>query len=236
VKILGGPGIAPVDRIADAIRYAGLHADVLSCSWGVGRHPDIETAIDDVVAGGRGGRGCPVFVATGNDSRPSIGFPASHPRALAVGASNDRGQRSTYSNYGPGISFVAPSNDPDRDRQGITTTDVAKRNRGYRPNNAYTDDFGGTSSATPLAAGIAALMLSVNAGLTSQQIGDLMKSTADKIHRHGGGYKRQGYSLQYGYGRVNAHAAVEAARGARARLRGRRGHPKSATRRRWKPS
>lgn len=211
VKIFGGANFAPDDRVADAIRYAGQYADVLSCSWGVPRNPDIEAAIDDVVRTGRRGKGCAVFCAAGNDGRPRIGFPASHPRAFAVGASNDKGRRSKYSNYGQGIAFVAPSSDEDRGRPGITTTDVSKRNRGFALRSAYTDDFGGTSSATPLAAGVGALVLSVNPRLTWQQVRDILTSTADKIDPSGANY-RAGYSPQYGYGRVNAHAAVLAAR------------------------
>ncbi len=46
VKILAGPSLAPDDRIADAIRYAAQYADVLSCSWGLRRIPDIESAIN----------------------------------------------------------------------------------------------------------------------------------------------------------------------------------------------
>jgi subtilisin family serine protease len=228
VKILGGPGIAPVDRIADAIRYAGKKADVLSCSWGVARHPDIETAIDDVVSTGRGGKGCPIFVATGNDSAQAIGFPSSHPEVFAVGASNDRGRRSSYSNYGKGIAFVAPSSDDVR--QGITTTDLSKRNRGYRSGSAYTDDFGGTSSATPLAAGIAGLVLSVNPGLGYKQVGALMKATAEKIGGSGAGYGSSGHSLRYGYGRVNAHGAVQAALKAKSKGKG-KGRRKGAGKR-----
>jgi subtilisin family serine protease len=214
VKILAGPNLAPNDRIADAIRYAAGHADVLSCSWGVARHPDIESALSFAVTRGRRGKGAPVFVATGNDDENRIGFPSSDPHALAVGASNDRGRRSSYSNYGRGIAVVAPSSDDGR--QGITTTDVHFRGKGYS-SGAYCDDFGGTSSATPLAAGVAALMLSANPFLEWQQIGDLIKSTAQKIDPARGRYVR-GYSLQYGHGRVNADAAVAAA-AARARRR-----------------
>jgi subtilisin family serine protease len=208
VKIMAGPTLAPYDRIADSIRYAARHADVLSCSWGVARHPDVESALADATTRGRGGRGAPVFVATGNDSARRIGFPSSDERAFAVGASNDRGRRSRYSNYGRGIAFVAPSD--DRRRQGITTTDVHFRTRGYAPGSAYCDDFGGTSSATPLAAGIAALMLSVNPSLRWNEVGDLMKATADRIDAAKGDYRKK-YSVRYGFGRVNAAAAVAAA-------------------------
>lgn len=57
VKILAGPDLAPNDRITDAIRYASDHADVLSCSWGTARHPDIESAVQYAVTRGRDGRG-----------------------------------------------------------------------------------------------------------------------------------------------------------------------------------
>jgi subtilisin family serine protease len=205
VKVFGPDSLAPNDRVANSIRYASLHAQVVSCSWSSPPNPDLEAAIDDVVRNGRGGLGTLVFIAAGNESKPRINFPARHPRVLAVGASNDQGKRSAYSNYGPGLQFVAPSNDDGR--QGITTTDVSIKNRGYNPKSAYTDDFGGTSSATPLAAGIAALMLSVKPGLSWRQVRDTLRATAQKIDRKGGAYAK-GYSKQYGYGRLDAHEAL----------------------------
>ena len=216
VKIFGADNLAPNDRVADAIRYAGLHARIISCSWSAPLNPDLESAIADVTQEGREDRGCLVFCATGNDFRASISFPARHPDALAVGASNDQGKRSQYSNYGQGVSFVAPSSDPGAGRQGVTTTDVSLRNRGFNLTGAYTDDFGGTSSATPLAAAVAALVLAANPRLTRTQVRDILRSTADKIDPAGGAY-RQGYSSQYGYGRLNAFAAVTAAQAVPAR-------------------
>jgi subtilisin family serine protease len=221
VKIFAGPALIPQDRIADAIRYASRHADVLSCSWGTARHPDIESAIDFAVTKGRRGRGSVVCVATGNEYSRRIGFPSTHESAIAVGACNDRGRRSKYSNYGKGIDIVAPSSD-DR-RPGITTTDVHFAGKGYS-SGAYCDDFGGTSSATPLVAGVAALVLSANRSLTSEAVYDVLTSTADKIDVKRGGYTR-GYSVKYGYGRVNADAAVAAAQ-ERPRRRKRAGRKK----------
>lgn len=222
VKILAGPGLAPNDRIADAIRYASQHADVLSCSWGTARHPDIESAIQYAVTRGRGRRGSVVCAATGNDYAARIGFPSSHEFVVAVGACNDRGVRSAYSNYGEGLDVVAPSND-DR-RQGITTTDVNLRGKGYSA-GAYCDDFGGTSSATPLTAGVAALVLSANKSLKWDEARDILTSTADKIDRAKGGYQK-GYSVKYGFGRVNAGAAVSAAQRRKSRRAGRAGSRK----------
>lgn len=233
VKIFGGEGLAPLDRVADAIRYSGRHAHIISNSWSVPRNPDVESAINEVVRTGRGGKGCLVFCATGNEYEPRIAFPANHQFALAVGASNDQAIRSDYSNYGQGIEFVAPSSDPDRDRPGITTTDVSATNRGYNPRGSYVNDFGGTSSATPLAAGIAALVLSVDPSLTWERVRDILRSSADKIDPRGGAY-RDGYSRKYGYGRLNAHEAVRkaqasAARRSRSSTKARKGAKKRAT-------
>ena len=216
VKILAGEDLAPNDRIADAIRYASEHADVLSCSWGVARHPDIESAIAFAVTRGRRGRGSVVCAATGNEEATRIGFPSSNELVIAVGACNDSGVRSDYSNYGKGIDLVAPSD--DEGHQGITTTDVTLRGKGYS-GGAYCDDFGGTSSATPLVAGVAALVLSANKTLKWTAVRDILRSSADKIDKKHGKYE-EGYSIKYGFGRVNAEAAVSAAqrrKGARKR-------------------
>lgn len=215
VKIMAGEALAPHDRIADAIRYAASHADVLSCSWGVAPSPDIESAMTYAVTRGRGGRGSVVCVATGNEHASRIGFPSSDDHAVAVGACNDRGRHSAYSNRGQGLTVVAPSDDDDSRRQGITTTDVSLRGKGYSA-GAYCSDFGGTSSATPLVAGVAALVLSANRSLRWDEVRDVLTSTADKIDPSGGDY-RSGHSLKYGFGRVNAEAAVTKAKGHRAR-------------------
>jgi len=78
---------------------------------------------------------------------------------------------------------------------------------GWTPDD-YKMNFGGTSAATPLAAGIAALMLSVNPSLTVEEIRGLMHNTCDKI---GGVTYTGGTNRFYGYGRVNAFKAVDAA-------------------------
>ena len=68
---------------------------------------------------------------------------------------------------------------------------------------------GGTSSATPLAAGVGALVLSANPKLSSDDVRDILRGTADKI---GAGYDAKGFSREFGYGRVNAAKAVEEAK------------------------
>ncbi|MGH9944336.1 MAG: S8 family serine peptidase [Pyrinomonadaceae bacterium] len=219
IKVFHADDLASTARVADAIRHAALHADILSCSWSGGGHPNIQAALADAINIGRQGKGVAIFCAAGNDSTASakrpVGFPARDRNAIAVGACTDRARIASYSNVGPQLAFVAPSSGGTR---GIFTTDVALSNRGFNVGVAadggtdglHTNDFGGTSSATPLAAGVAALMLSVNPDLTHADVRDILARTADKI---GGGYDADGHSDVFGFGRINAGKAVQEARG-----------------------
>ena len=130
-------------------------------------------------------------------------YPASHPKAIAVGAATDRDRRSDYSESLGHLDFLAPSNGGWND---IATLDPVGA-IGWTPDD-YKMNFGGTSAATPLAAGIAALMLSVNPTLTRDEILQIMHNTCDKI---GGVIYTAGTHPEYGYGRVNAARAVESA-------------------------
>ena len=80
------------------------------------------------------------------------------------------------------------------------------------PAGDYRSDFGGTSCSTPLAAALAALLLSIDPDLTAVQVKQIMQETADKIGQADGQYVA-GHSLLYGYGRINAHRAAKRAAG-----------------------
>jgi subtilisin family serine protease len=214
VKVFHADDLAADSRVADAIRYAALHADILSCSWTGPRSTDIELALQDARTLGRGGRGATVFAAAGNGSGRPVGYPASDPLAIAVGASTDQAALAGYSNVGPEVWVVAPSSGGVR---GIYCTDVSVEHRGFNVGTVAaggvdglsTNDFGGTSSATPLVAGVAALMLSANAKLDVEGVKGVLKDTAEKI---GGGYDANGHSQRFGFGRVHAGRAVALAR------------------------
>lgn len=132
-----------------------------------------------------------------------VSYPASNAYAIAVGACTDAAVRSYYSQYGPKLDFVAPSNGGEK---GITTTDRMGQT-GNDPNN-YSFEFGGTSAATPLASGVAALILSANPGLTAEQVRTIMRQTCQKI---GDTPYTDGRNDYFGYGRLDAEAAVKAA-------------------------
>ena len=142
-----------------------------------------------------------------NQGRPlqdgSISYPSSLTEAISVGAATNFDRRSDYAQWGPGNDFVCQSNGGSL---GITTTDVTGAN-GYSSTD-YTSGFGGTSSATPLCAGIAALAISEDPTLTSSQVRQLMRASGRKI----GSYAYvSGWNEQYGYGAVDASAVVAGA-------------------------
>jgi subtilisin family serine protease len=195
VKIFLADELVLDERLANAIRWAGRHADILSCSWSTGMSPDVELALEDVGAG-RGGRGVAVFCAAGNGYGAPVSFPARSPCALAIGASTDKGERAAYSSCGPEVAFLAPSSGGAR---GLLTTDVSQPGLGFAAGRLYTDQFGGTSAAAAVAAGVGALVLSVNADLDRDELGSLLAGTCDRIDRRGGG------------ARLNAARAVEEA-------------------------
>jgi len=207
-------------------------ADVISCSWGpkdmtgaVDPLPDnVRAAINYCVTQGRGGLGTCVFWAAGNgnESVSNDGY-ASNPDVIAVAASSSNETRSWYSDFGPEIFICAPSSGDSAVGELRIFTADRQGDDGYNPDKKtglshpaddldYTDSFGGTSSATPLCAGIASLMLSINPELTVVEIKNILKNTADKIDNSGGNYDETGHSIFYGYGRINAAVAVESAR------------------------
>ncbi|TXF89005.1 S8 family serine peptidase [Neolewinella aurantiaca] len=195
-------------------------ADIISCSWGTidPRYrpgTEHERAIRLALTSGRNGKGCVVVFAAGNEGREYINYYASIPGVIAVGASTSSDTHASYSNRGNGISVVAPS---DGGWPILAARAAWDQGNSAMPANKryYVDGidrgqnykhFGGTSSATPLVAGICALVLSANPNLTSVEVKSILERTADKIGNTWD-YNSSGYSTKYGYGRVNADAAV----------------------------
>jgi subtilisin-like proprotein convertase family protein len=100
------------------------------------------------------------------------------PGVMHVAALASNAQRSHYSNYGVGISICAPSsNSHEYWRMAVTGLGILTTS-GRSP--FFDSEFGGTSSATPLAAGIAGLVISANPNLTAPQVVSILQRTAAK--------------------------------------------------------
>ena len=211
-------------------------ARIISCSWGysigTAATMNVVTAINNVAAGG-----VTVFFAMNNVNVNDCGAVpdiSSLPSVIGISRATNN-DRFDLSGFGNCMDLLAPTRSTIRGTLGITTTDV-QGNNGYNsaantctgtlvqqtppPANArdYTNCFGGTSSATPLTAGVAGLMLSVNNGLTPNQIQNILQDCADKIEHSQGQYSPiNGFSTPatgtatHGYGRVNAFEAVRVA-------------------------
>jgi subtilisin family serine protease/subtilisin-like proprotein convertase family protein len=163
---------------------------------------------------------------------------ATHPDVIAVSACTSLATKAAYSNWGEHIAVAAPSNNAPPNMTlpqvgtvatgpvinqslpglGMVTSDRGG-SAGYET-GSYTKGFGGTSSSCPLVAGVAALMLSVNPRLTAVEVREILQTTADKIIDTNpdpqlglkyGTYNGKGHSQWFGYGKVNAFAAVREA-------------------------
>lgn len=197
-------------KFLDVLDFVAEKVDILSNSWGSAPSnlwPPIVTSRIAELAKTGGRRGCGIICiwAAGNENCPirhiaSVDVPYSNgwgqygwvgvktarefenslvgiPGVMHVAALASTAKRSHYSNYGTGITLCAPTSNSHTYRRmdvqglGITTatgpSDVTER-------------FGGTSSAAPLVAGIAALVVSANPELTALEVISILKKTASK--------------------------------------------------------
>lgn len=100
------------------------------------------------------------------------------PGVMHVAALASNAQRSHYSNYGEGISICAPTSNGHEYRRIVVTGLGIMTASGE--GQFFDAQFGGTSSATPLTAGIAALVISANPNLTALEVISILQKTATK--------------------------------------------------------
>jgi subtilisin family serine protease len=202
-------GFATNAQIATAIDWAWNQgaADVITCSWSMGSPSnDITNAINRARTQGRP-RGTSnygaVFIASaGNDGNATnVAFPANLPGVITVGAIDNTGTIWPYSQTGPSMELVAPSGQQNAFGDVVTTDRTGTA--GYAAGN-YMPNFGGTSAAAPQAAGVVALILSEDPNLFETQAKIQIQSTAVDMGP-------AGFDSIYGYGRINACAAVNGA-------------------------
>ena len=154
-------------------------------------------------------------IAAGNQDLNTIASPASlgqtNNNVVAVGSSfgtkdwygnpTTPGQRISYagwwgSNTGLGLTLMAPSE--------FVATSATRASSSATYEFGYNNSFNGTSASTAIATGIASLVWSANPNLTAGQIKTILSETAYDLGA-------AGYDTAYGYGLVNADAAVRRA-------------------------
>ena len=212
VRLLGGETTIS-DTYASVTSSVDAGASVLSNSWGFTNScegyslPAMYTkALDYAEEEGRGGLGTVVLQAAGNDNCDISGDGLlAYKTVVAVAAHSSDDSRESYSSYGTPIDITAPSG-------GLITTDIAGEAGygSYAEDENYTGGMSGTSAATPVAAGVFALMFAANERLTAAQARDVVCQTATRNDILDADFDESGWSPYHGCGRIDAGAAVRA--------------------------
>lgn len=199
------PGVVPVtEAVEEAIIYAVNNgADIINLSISLGESAAIKAAIDSAV-----NNGVIVISSSGNydpddpnNDDPSVEFPATYNNVISVNGTNKQDKRIYNGSHGKYLDLSAPGDNI------------------YTLNDALPDEYcaksSATSWATPIVSGVAALMKSANPCLGHMQTKDILNATADKVGGYNYNYINHvwfpGKSKQLGYGKINAHDAVQKA-------------------------
>lgn len=167
----------------DGIVYAAVSgAHVINMSWG---GPGASTTGQNVV-NYAAAQGCILIAASGNDNVNTQFYPAAYNNVVSVAATTSSNTKASFSNYGTWIDISAPGNN-------IYSTTVG---------NSY-GNKSGTSMASPMVAGLAGLMKSLNPNMPNADLINCLISTAANINT-----QNPSYIGQLGSGRIDAAAAM----------------------------
>ena len=191
LQVLWYDGMGYDDAIISAIIYAVDHgAKVINMSFG---GPDSSIAFQNAIDYATS-HNVVVVAAVGNDSSSILNYPAAFNDVIGVGSVNSSLTKSSFSNYNSSVDIVAPGEDiiSTGSTQLEDSTDYQIRD--------------GTSFAAPQVSAIAGLVLSLHPGLSCAQVTDTIQLTSGDIGTIG-------RDNSYGYGLVNAAAALTGVNG-----------------------
>lgn len=192
VKVLNSSGSGSTFAVADGIEWAADNgAKVINLSLAsTGNSSTLKAAVDYaynkgvlVVAAG-GNCGDSSYALNGCTYQDQPVYPGAYSNVIAVASTTSSDSQSSFSNQGSYVDIAAPGS-------SIYST---YKSGGYSFSS-------GTSMAAPHVAGLAALIWSQNSSLTRQQVWTQIRSTAQDLGT-------SGWDSQFGYGRINAAAAM----------------------------
>jgi hypothetical protein len=206
VVIPNGTDLEVLAGINESVNAAG--AQVLNLS--IGSNTWDPTIVDPAIDNAWDNQGAVICASSGNFHVASVDYPASNPKVIAVGATDQNDLRISASNwgsqYGNALDVVGPGTQ-------CWTTDLQGQ-AGAWPGD-YRGNFGMTSCACPHAAGVAGLIRSLYPALDNSAVRSLLRRSCEKVNPNVYNYtttpaKPDGpWDDEVGYGRVNVFRALD---------------------------
>ncbi len=183
VRFLDERGRGTDTNGAEAIYYAvDRGVRIINCSWGYFTPSQtLRDAVDYAAA-----RGAIVVAASGNDNSLDSEYPAAFDSVFAVGSVNSDHVRSSYSNYGAYLDFMA----------------LGRRVMGLKPGNGY-QSLSGTSQSAAVLSGTISRVLGFDSTMSSTAVYDILKTSCVDLDR-------SGKDILTGYGLVDSATLVAA--------------------------
>ncbi len=187
VKSTHDASASTIDNGYDGIVYAADHGcQIINCSWG--RTGNESVFEKDVVDYAMNNKDALVVAASGNDGTDETHYPSSYSNVTSVSSTTQLDGKSSFSNYNESVDVCAPGSN-------ILATII---------DDSYAR-LDGTSMASPIAAGCAAMIKSKFPSLNAYQVGEQLRTTCDYIYSVSGNTP---YVGKLGKGRVNLFKAV----------------------------
>lgn len=184
IKISNAAGV--LNGSYDGIVYAADQGcKIINCSWGSLFESNTARLVTEYATINKNAL---VVAGCGNNALQTDFYPASFPLVISVASHNSSGQKSPFSNFSYNVDVVGPG-------QSVLSTWV---NGTYLVSN-------GTSMASPVVAGAAALVASRFPWMDALQIGEQIKATCTSIDSLNG---NDSFRNRLGFGRLNAYEAV----------------------------
>lgn len=195
-KVLTDTGMGSTSALVNGINWAvDKGAKVINMSLGVRASRTLETAVNNAWNAPNGG--VVLVAAAGNGSNTAKIYPGAYANVIAVGATDNKDAKASFSTYGPTwVDIAAPgaavfSTFPNHP---FALADQYHRSQGYDIGN-------GTSMSSAVVAGVAALVSNAYPASTNATVRLKVESSGDKVT------EMQTY---WAHGRVNACKAVAA--------------------------
>lgn len=184
VKIADASGA--LTKAYEGIVYAAdMGCQIINCSWGGGGGSSFGQNIIDYATFNKNSL---VIAAAGNNGNTLLFYPASFDNVLNIASTSSGDGKSGFSNYGTSVDVCAPG----------SAILAAQYDDSYAPQS-------GTSMASPVAAGCAAIIKSYFPAFNALQVGEKLRVTADNIY---GLSANASYQNLLGTGRINLMNAL----------------------------